>query len=121
MDLESGLPYWKIKSGLLGVYPALAADETCEVAILGAGITGALIADHLSSAGIDVLVLDKRETGWGSTCASTALLQYEVDVPLYQLIEMRGEAFAQRAYLRCLGAVHQLAAIAQGLEEDVGF
>ena len=75
MNLESGYPYWTVKNGLLGVYPALKADERCEVAILGGGITGALIADHLSSAGIDVIVLDKRECGWGSTSASTALLQ----------------------------------------------
>ncbi len=121
MDLESGYPYWTIKNGLLGVYPALKEDETCEVAILGGGITGALIADHLSSAGIDVVVLDKRECGWGSTSASTALLQYEIDVPLYELIEMRGQEFAERAYRLCLGAIHQIAALVQGLEDDCGF
>ncbi len=121
MDLESGYPYWTVKNGLLGVYPALKADERCEVAILGGGITGALIADHLSSAGIDVIVLDKRECGWGSTSASTALLQYEIDVPLHELIEMRGQAFAERAYKLCLGAVHKIAALIEGLEEDCDF
>lgn len=121
MDLESGYPYWTVKNGLLAVYPPLKEAERCEVAILGGGITGALIADHLSSAGIDVMVLDKRECGWGSTSASTALLQYEIDVPLYELIELRGQDFAERAYKLCLGAVHKIAALIEGLEEDCDF
>jgi glycine/D-amino acid oxidase-like deaminating enzyme len=37
--------------------------------------TGALIADELAGHGHDVVVLDQRDPGWGSTSASTALLE----------------------------------------------
>ena len=44
MDLKSGYPYWTVKNGLLASFPALARDIRCDVAVVGAGITGALIA-----------------------------------------------------------------------------
>lgn len=121
MDLTSGTPYWPLESGLLTVHPPLKADEKCEVAIIGGGITGAIVAYYLVDAGIDVVMVDQREFGWGSTSASTALLQYEIDVPLHKLIELRGKAVAERAYLLCLQSIHTLHEIVQTLEEDCVF
>ena len=108
MDLKSGYPFWPVNDGLLHTYPRLDADARCDVAIIGAGITGALVAWHLLEAGFDTLVLDRREVGWGSTAASTALLQYEIDVPLIDLTEMRGADVANRAYLACRDAIRKL-------------
>ena len=48
MDLKSGYPWWAVKNGLMHAFPPLQADLRCDVAVLGAGITGALIADELS-------------------------------------------------------------------------
>lgn len=79
MDLKSGYPYWAVKNGLMYAVPQPDADLTCDVAVVGAGITGALIDDELAGHGHDVVVLDQRNVGWGSTSASTALLQYEID------------------------------------------
>ena len=90
MDLKSGYPYWAIKNGLLSPFPALAGDLACEVAVIGGGITGALIADHLQAAGHEVAVIEQGEIGWGSTAASTALLQYEIDTPLLDLANRVG-------------------------------
>ena len=55
------------------------SEEQCDVAVLGGGITGAFAAEALTAAGLDVVVLDKRDVGTGSTSASTALLQYKLD------------------------------------------
>jgi len=85
MDLKSGYPYWIVKNGLLGAFPTLRADRHCDVLVVGAGITGALIADRLSGTGLDVCVIDRREAAWGSTSASTGLLQYEIDTELQEL------------------------------------
>lgn len=79
MDLKSDYPYWAVKNGLMYAVPQPDADLTCDVAVVGAGITGALIDDELAGHGHDVVVLDQRNVGWGSTSASTALLQYEID------------------------------------------
>ena len=86
MDLKSGRPFWPIKNGLLGTYFPLNQDVDCEVAIVGAGITGALVAYYLTKEGIRTVIVDRREVGTGSTSATTGLLQYEVDTPLFELI-----------------------------------
>jgi monoamine oxidase len=101
LDLKSGYPFWLVKNGLMRAYPALDQKLQCEVIVLGGGITGALIAYHLVEAGVDTVVLDKRDVGWGSTSASTALLQYEIDTPLSELTQLVGESHAARAYLAC--------------------
>lgn len=90
MDLKSGYPFWIVKNGLLNNYPALRENIQCDVLVVGAGITGALIGWHLQQDGLDVCVIDRREAGWGSTAASTALLQYEIDTELQDLAERHG-------------------------------
>jgi glycine/D-amino acid oxidase-like deaminating enzyme len=105
MDLKSGYPWWAIRNGLLHAFPPLHRDLRCDVAVLGAGITGALIADELAAHGHDVAVIDQRDVGWGSTAASTALLQYEIDTPMLALVRLYGEEEALLAYRACADAV----------------
>lgn len=113
MDLRSGQPFWLLKNGLVAVYPPLEQDLTCDVVVLGGGITGALVTYVLTKAGVDVIVLDKRDIAAGSTSASTAMLQYEIDKELQELTPLVGQADALRSYQ--LG-IEALAA----LEEIVG-
>ncbi len=47
MDLRSGNAFWPMKNGLLASDPALVHDETCDVAVIGGGITEALVAYRL--------------------------------------------------------------------------
>src|SRR5215213_11644565 len=98
MDLHTGAPFWLVRDGMGDLYPALAADERCDVAIVGGGITGALTADALTERGVDVVVIDRREPGIGSTAASTALVLYETDLELADLAEAVGERNAVRAW-----------------------
>lgn len=120
MDTKSGYPWWTVSNGLIDDFTPLRADAQCEVAVIGAGITGSLLAHALSEAGMDVLVLDRREAGWGSTAASTALLQYEIDTPLTELIKRYGET-AARAYQACDEALDTISGIAAGMKESVGY
>jgi glycine/D-amino acid oxidase-like deaminating enzyme len=121
VDLKSGYPFWPVNDGLIHTYPRLDGDARCEVAIIGAGITGALVAQHLVAAGFDTMVLDRRDVGWGSTAASTALLQYEIDMPLVELSEMRGREHATRAYLACRDAIGKLEHLADSLSGRFDF
>ncbi len=105
MDLYSGLPYWIAKNSLYNYFNPLEVDHTTYVAIIGAGITGALIAHELCSAGIQCTVIDKRGITTGSSTASTALLQYEIDTPLCKLVELIDEDLAVKAYKCCLQSI----------------
>jgi hypothetical protein len=107
MDLKSGRPFWPIKNGPLGHYFPLDPDVDCEVAIVGAGITGALVAYYLIKEGVHTVIVDRREVGTGSTSATTGLLQYEVDTPLFELIGRVGEKKAVRSY-HVQGKIHVL-------------
>ena len=95
MDLHSGAAFWLVSNGLVPAPPRLGGAEHCDVLIVGAGITGALLADALSADGLDVVVVDRREPGLGSTTASTALLLFEIDVELAELVERIGEEAAE--------------------------
>jgi len=108
MQLKSGLPFYLIRHGLMYDHPKLETNIKTDVLVLGGGISGALTAHYLIEAGIDCTVVDARSIGLGSTCASSSLLQYEIDVPLHRLIGMKGKAVAERAYHLCKESVHKL-------------
>lgn len=115
MDLKSGYPFWAVRNGLITAFPRLAADLKCDVLVVGAGITGALVAHAMSKAGLSVCVVDKRDVAWGSTSASTALLQYEIDTELQDLRKRYGEADALLAYRACAAAIGKLQRLAASL------
>lgn len=115
MDLKSGYPFWVVKNGLLNDFPAIREDIQCDVLVVGAGITGALIAWRLARAGMAVCVIDRRDAGWGSTAASTAMLQYEIDVELQDLARRFGERDAVLAYRSCEQAIPALLRLARQL------
>ncbi len=119
MDTKSGYPFWVLANGLLPTYPRIQRDERCDVAIIGGGITGALIAEELSQHGHDVVVIEQRDIGWGSTAASTAMLQYEIDEHMRDLADRYDELTAALAYTTCAEAVEGLIAIGKSLG-DVG-
>lgn len=120
MDLKSGYPFWSVKNGLMAAYPVLDDEVECDVAVIGGGITGALICDELVRHGHDVVVLERRDVGWGSSAASTALLQYEIDTHLVDLAKQYGESRAVAAYRACEQAVGQAGELARSVR-DVDF
>ena len=105
MRLRSNEPFWLLKNGYLNAYPSLRKSITCEALVVGAGVTGALMAYTLTQAGIRTAVIDRRDVGFGSTSASTAMLQYEIDTALHELIPMIGQKGAVRAYQNCREAI----------------
>lgn len=108
MDLYSGLPYWIAKNPLYDYFNPLGTDHASDVVIIGGGITGALVANELCNAGVRCCLIDKRGIGNGSSTASTALLQYEIDTPLCDLIDIVGEEKAVIAYRSCLQSITDL-------------
>src|SRR2546423_5730635 len=121
MDLRSGCPYWVIRGEEFPAYPRLDRDVKCDVAIIGGGITGALAAHYLAAVGMSVVLVDRRQPGRGSTMASTGLLQYELDTPLYELIKLVGKIDAMRSYQLCVEAFEKFERILQELGDQCGY
>jgi glycine/D-amino acid oxidase-like deaminating enzyme len=49
------------------VVPTLAGDVSTDVVVIGAGFTGLSTAIHLREAGVEVVVLEAAEPGWGAS------------------------------------------------------
>ncbi|WP_373506179.1 NAD(P)/FAD-dependent oxidoreductase [Aestuariivirga sp.] len=95
--------YWEASADPLGLdTPALASDEACDVAIIGAGFTGLSAALELAGQGLDVRVLEAGHVGWGASgrnggfaCIGSHKLSYGKMIRTYGLD-------ATRAYYRAM-------------------
>lgn len=121
LDLTSGTPFWPVSDGLLATYPRLRNDRRCDVVIIGGGITGALVAHRFALVGIHTILLEADEIGYGSTAATTALIQYEIDLHLVDLIGLIGADRAGRSYRLCLEAVGGIEELATDGDDDCGW
>jgi glycine/D-amino acid oxidase-like deaminating enzyme len=110
-DLHSGGAPWPNRFPDLR-QGSVDADQRCDVLVVGGGITGALLAHALVLRNLDVLLIDREPPGLGSTAASTAMLQWEIDSPLAELADLHGFEAAADTYRKSLCAV-------QGLKELV--
>ena len=106
--LHTGTPFWSSLSSPPLPRATQRLREVYDVIVLGAGISGSLVAESLTEDGHSVLVLDRRRPARGSTTASTALLQHELDQPLVRLSKKVGELEAITAYRRSKLALHAL-------------
>lgn len=121
MKLKSNEPFWLVKNGLKHSYPSLAKDISTDVLIVGSGITGSLIAHRCMEQGYKTVLIDRREVANGSTSATTSMLQYEIDVPLFELIGQIGEKGAVAAYKACFDSIGQLAEVVKQVRSGCGF
>ncbi|MBP7722227.1 MAG: FAD-binding oxidoreductase [Alphaproteobacteria bacterium] len=99
-DLRSGQSVWIAYSRPKISYENLKSDMRADVLVIGAGITGALMAEELTDAGFSVIIIDRRIPLTGSTLATTALLQSEIDEPLTKLSRQIGFDKAAHAWRR---------------------
>jgi glycine/D-amino acid oxidase-like deaminating enzyme len=121
VKIRSKEPYWLLKNGIINSYPSLRKNTECDILVVGGGITGALLAYQLSSEGHRTVVIDKRDIGTGSTSATTSMIQYELDEPLYSLSEKIGKESAVDVYLGAADGVETLKHIVNILPSDCGF
>ena len=121
MKLKSSEPFWLVKNGIINSYPSLRENLDTDILIVGGGITGSLIAHQCIEDGYKTVLIDRREIGHGSTSATTSMLQYEIDVPLHQLIHLIGEKAAVDSYWACYKSIDDLKKIAKQVKSDCGF
>ena len=108
-DLRDGSAVWKEFAVPSIRGHRLRRSTRADVVIVGAGISGALIAQSLTEAGFKPLILERRRAALlGSTAASTALLQFELDTPLSVLSRKIGSRNAGRVWIASRDAVNEL-------------
>ena len=97
MSLRFGSSYWLARndSRRIRTYPRHRGRLDVDVAIVGGGFTGCLIAYIFATVGVRVAVFERRRIGHGSAGASTALLMQEPDRYLVQLTSTYGRKKAR--------------------------
>lgn len=91
-------------------------SQSCDILIVGSGISGALMAEHLCDGEREILMVDRRQPVRGSSLASTAMIQHEIDIPLHVLARKIGEQKAIRAWQRSRDAVRSLVDLVDSLD-----
>jgi glycine/D-amino acid oxidase-like deaminating enzyme len=93
----------------------LSGQHDTAVAVVGGGMTGALVAHAFASAGISTTVLEAAVVGRGSTAASSALLLKEPDLELTELMNRYGPGSSRRIWELSHQSVNQLVALLKRL------
>ncbi|WP_411334122.1 NAD(P)/FAD-dependent oxidoreductase [Metabacillus indicus] len=121
MKLHNGSLYWPKTISSTQKYPELRESLTCDVLIVGGGMSGALCAHTLSAYNLKTVLVEKRIVGSGSSSANTGLLQFSNDKMLHEFIKEIGKDQAVRFYKMCLKAVDELEKTARSLSKPVEF
>jgi glycine/D-amino acid oxidase-like deaminating enzyme/nitrite reductase/ring-hydroxylating ferredoxin subunit len=103
--------------------PAAPADPParCDVAVVGAGITGLLVAHELVARGRRVVVFDGRRAGAGTTSSSTAKVTV-LHGRAYSRVERHHGAEGARRYAEGnLAGFELIRTLVDGLDEPVGW
>lgn len=119
--LRHDQPIWLAKSHTTVSASAQPSRHRYDVIVVGAGISGALIAHALCGQGLHILVIDRRQPVRGSTAASTAMIQHEIDVPLHQLAQSIGLNKASRVWKRSAQALEELKCLIRDIEIKCAF
>lgn len=92
-----------------------------EIVVIGAGLSGAFLAERLTRAGRRVVLVDRRAPATGSTSASTAMLLWELDAPMLELEDKLGFDAAARILNECRRAVLSIGDLVNALGIDCDF
>lgn len=107
-QLRQSRPYWETTPKITLTTRQKPAHRHYDVIVVGAGISGALIAQALMDGKRKIAILDRRRPVFGSTMASTAMLQHEIDVPLFKLKKLLTAKAAERIWQRSADSVDAL-------------
>jgi glycine/D-amino acid oxidase-like deaminating enzyme len=101
-------------------YPLLTRRLEADLAIVGGGMTGAIVAETFARSGIAVVLLEANRVARGSTAASSALLLQEPDQGLGELSRRYGAARARRVWHLSHQAVRDFLQLLKVLPDPIG-
>lgn len=121
LTLHYGTLYWPTTWPDSPRYPRLSGTASCDVLIVGGGMSGAMCGLTLVRSGIDTALIEQRTIASGSSSSNTGLIQYSNDIMLSELSRQIGEQDAVFFYRACKNAVEHLGVVAQSLSRDAEF
>lgn len=122
MNAESGnsLSIWAATYNVPEFAP-LENDDTADVCVIGAGITGLLTACRLSSKGKKVIVVEDGSIGSGETARTTAHISTVIDDRFYEITRLHGEETCRLAAESQLTALNMIEDLVNNYNIDCDF
>lgn len=115
-NLHENTSYWAKTPNISVRHFQNLQQHSCDILIVGSGISGALMAEQLCDGDREVMMVDRRQPVRGSSLDSTAMIQHEIDIPLHLLAQKIGEEKAIRAWQRSRDAVQSLVELVENLD-----
>ena len=113
--------YWVETGNPAPVLPAISGDRTADVVIIGAGFTGLSAAYHLSQAGIDVIVVEAEDVGWGASGRNGGMLPPRYKKGFASIAKTYGNETTRRLHAIVHEAVDTVETIVSDCALDCGF
>lgn len=98
-------------------YPWLSYDETCEVVVIGGGITGTFCLYDLNKSGIDAILVSKNPIGYAASCMSSSALQYQNEIMLTELSKKLSKEEALHYFRQCNDALNEIEQLSTELND----
>jgi Glycine/D-amino acid oxidases (deaminating) len=95
---NSGKTWYELTAGKPPATEKLKKDVTCDVCVVGGGLTGVVAALRLAEAGKQVVLLDAGQIGDGASGRSGAPLLAGINEPLTAVIDIIGESAAEELW-----------------------
>ncbi len=102
-------------------FPQIKGNLETDVVVIGAGITGLLVAYELGKRGKRVVILESDRIGQGATALTTAFITQAIDTPLHQLQQMFGGRKAREIWESHGAAIDLIEEIIRKHKIDCGF
>ena len=113
--------YWVETSNPASVLPTLAGDQKADVVIIGAGFTGLSAAYHLSQAGIEAIVVEAEDVGWGASGRNGGMLPPRYKKGFASIAKTYGNEVTRRLHAIIHEAIDTVETIVSDCALDCGF
>lgn len=114
-------PLWPAVDPAPAQYPWLAADETCEVAVIGGGVTAAMCAFRFAEAGVDTVLISSSPVGFGGSASSSGMMTLSGGGALVDLAEAIGPERTMSAVSLLLESLGNLEELCKAWGNPCGF
>ncbi len=114
-------PAWTSLTPAPAQYRWLDEDITCEVAVVGGGISAAMTAMRFAEAGLDTVLLSDTPLGYGGTAVSSGMMTLSGEENLTCLADKIGPERAMTAAHLLFEALDNVEKLCASFQESCGF
>ena len=96
--LDAAPSLWRATADALRPLPPLGGDTQADVVIIGGGYTGLSAAHHLAACGLEPIVIEANQPGWGASGRNGGVVTAKFRLAFPAIAAAHGKPMAKRMY-----------------------